>query len=101
LQQSAQVYFNVARVSPERLLRRSFAQPDRNQIDNQLFTKIAGKSLKSAADGGLMNVESSCNLEKSLAVEIISGEQKPVFPIKAPERACHGDGKLVQVGGYW
>src|ERR1700733_5857677 len=83
LQQPAQVYFDVARVSSQRLLRCSFAQSDRNQVGNQLFAKIASEAFEPAADGGFMDVESSCDLEKGLPVEVIGGEQEPVFRIQA------------------
>jgi hypothetical protein len=64
-----------------------------------LCTKIPSKPFESAAYGGFMDVESSSNLQQSLPVEVIGGEQKPVFGIDASERTRHGDRKLIQVGG--
>jgi len=62
-----------------------------------LLAEIVGESLEAAADGGFMHGQSLRDLEQSLAVEIVGGEEEAVFGLDAAKSAGNGGCELGQV----
>src|SRR5580698_3614222 len=93
LQQSTQIYFDVARVGAECFLGRSAGEPGGAQIPQQLFTQAGDKTLEPAADGGFVNGEGPRDLKQRLAVEIIGDQQETVFGIYIFQSAADGFSK--------
>ena len=86
MQQGAQVYFNVAGIGPQRFLRRAPAEPVQSQVAQKLDTQLGGQALETAADGRLMHAEQAADLEDRPVIEVVAGEQEPLFRRKPAQR---------------
>ncbi len=99
MQQHTEVYFNVPGVGAQGFLRGRLAKATGDEIADELFVEIAGEAFQPSANGGFVNGQSLRNLEESLAVEKVGGEQKAVFRSYASEGAGNGRRELGQFGG--
>jgi hypothetical protein len=101
LQQSSQVYFDVTGIGAQSLFGGPLAQTARLQVVKKLLAKIGNESLKPPADGGFMNMKDTCNLEKSLAIEEVGGEEKAIFGSEILKGSRYGVGERNEFGREW
>jgi hypothetical protein len=99
LQQHTEVYFDVAGVGAQGFLRGRLVEATGDEIADELFVEIAGEAFQPSANGGFMDVKGLSDLGKSLAVEIVGGEQKAVFRSYTSKGAGNGRRELGQFGG--
>jgi hypothetical protein len=101
LQQTAQVYFNVARVGTESFFGGPLAQAAGLEIVKELLAQIGDEALEPTTDRSFVNVQNPSDLKKSLAIEKVGGEQKAVLGVKILKRSPDGQGETGKLGGNW
>jgi hypothetical protein len=74
LQQSTQVYFDVAWIVAESFLSGSLAETSRLKVVKELLTEIGDEALKPSADRGFVNMEKARDMEKGLPIEEVRRE---------------------------
>lgn len=101
LQQSSQVYFDVAGIGAKGLFGGPLAETARLQVVEKLPAEIGDEALKPPADSGFVNMKDTCNLEKGLAIKKIGGEEKAVLRREALESSRNGVCERSEFGSEW
>ena len=74
MQQSTQVYFDVAWIVAEGFFSSSLAETARLKVVKELLPEIRYKTLEPSADRGFVNMEKARDMEQGLPIEEVSGE---------------------------